>query len=269
MNVLEALTNHYNSYDEDARLLSQHGQVEFLTTVRYVEKYLFPHARILEIGAGTGRYSHYFAQMGYRVDALELIPHNIDIFRQNTKGNEPVTICQGNATDLSIFDNDVYDITLLLGPMYHLFTHQEKEQALQEAIRVTKPGGKLFIAYCMSDPSVMMYAFGKNMIHHLIEKELVDPITYETKSTPEELFVLYRKEEIDRLAAPLPATRLHFIGTDMYTCYFRSMIDSMDKNTYQRYLQFHLSICERKDMTGFSHHTLDVLEKLPLFPDFS
>ena len=265
MDALEALTNYYTSYDEDGRLLSRHGQVEFLTTVRYIDKYLFPRARILEIGAGTGRYSHYFAQKGYQVDALELVEHNIDVFRAHTQENEPVTIIQGNATNLSSFEDEAYDITLLLGPMYHLFTQQEKEKALREAIRVTKPGGKLFVSYCMSDPSVMMYAFGKNKIHQLIEKKLINTDTFETDSTPEELFVLYRREEIDRLSSLLPVKRLHFVGTDMYTCYFRNMIDAMDNNTFALYLRFHTSICEREDMTGFSHHTLDVLEKLPSF----
>ena len=86
--------------------------------------------RILEIGAATGRYSHALAQKGYCVDAVELIEHNIEIFKQNTTPGETVTITQGNATDLSMFEDDIYDITLLLGPMYHLFTTEDKRKAL-------------------------------------------------------------------------------------------------------------------------------------------
>ena len=58
------LKEHYESYDEDGRLLSRHGQIEFITTMKYVEKFLTPNARILEVGAGTGRYSHALAKMG-------------------------------------------------------------------------------------------------------------------------------------------------------------------------------------------------------------
>ena len=58
MDMLDALKNDYESYDEDGRLRSKNGMVEYLTTMRYVEKYLKPGMRILEIGAGTGRYSH-------------------------------------------------------------------------------------------------------------------------------------------------------------------------------------------------------------------
>lgn len=59
------LVDYYNTHDEDVRLLSKHGRVEFLTTVKYIEKYLNNEVKIIEIGAGTGRYSHYFAQKGF------------------------------------------------------------------------------------------------------------------------------------------------------------------------------------------------------------
>lgn len=67
------LINHYSSYNEDARLVSKHGSVEFLTTMHYIEKYIKPGDRVLEIGAGTGRYSHTLARQGYAVDAVELV----------------------------------------------------------------------------------------------------------------------------------------------------------------------------------------------------
>ena len=76
MDVTKELTAYYSTYDEDGRLRSRHGMVEYLTTMRYIAKYLRPGMRILEIGAGTGRYSHALAQQGYRVDAVELVQHN-------------------------------------------------------------------------------------------------------------------------------------------------------------------------------------------------
>ena len=149
METKDFLTNYYERYDENGRLISKHGMVEYITTMKYIDKYLKPNMRVMEIGAATGRYSHALAQRGYRVNAVELIEHNIEIFRQNTLDGEPVTITQGNAVDLSAFGSDTYDITLLLGPMYHLFTTDDKLKALSEAIRVTKKGGIVFAAYSM------------------------------------------------------------------------------------------------------------------------
>ena len=92
MNTEKYLTDYYEHYDEDGRLRSKHGMVEYLTTMRYVERYLQPGMRILEIGAGTGRYSHALAGKGYRVDAVELVEHNIELFRAHTQENEAITI---------------------------------------------------------------------------------------------------------------------------------------------------------------------------------
>lgn len=62
MNRKEILENYYSEWNEEDRLLSRFGQVEFLTTIRFVEKYLKHGMKLLEVGAGTGRYSHYFAR---------------------------------------------------------------------------------------------------------------------------------------------------------------------------------------------------------------
>ena len=154
MERIESLTNYYTTHNEHARFDSKSGAVEFLTTVHFVERYLKEGMKILEIGAGTGRYSHYFARKGYQVDAVELMACNIEIFRANTTPGERVTVQQGDAVALSGIPSNHYDITLLLGPLYHLFTQEDKKAALTEALRVTKRGGIVFAAYCNNDMTV-------------------------------------------------------------------------------------------------------------------
>lgn len=261
MEVMKELTQYYSAYDEDARLRSRHGMVEFLTTMRYIERYLRPGMRILEIGAGTGRYSHTLARMGYAVDAVELVQHNIDIFREKTQPGEQVTIRQGNATDLRMLESETYDITLLLGPMYHLFTVPEQHKALSEAIRVTKTGGVVFAAYCGNEATMIQYCFQRGMLREKRYQDLVDPVTFKATSDPTELFQLYRKEDIDALMADFPVTRLHYVGTDMATNYMRSEVDAMDDDFFQLYLRYHYVICERPDLVGASHHLLDVFRR--------
>lgn len=261
MDTLKVLTQFYESYDEDGRLDSRYGMVEFATTLRYIEKYLRPGMRILEIGAATGRYSHHFARQGYCVDAVELVEHNIDFFRKNTQPGESVTITQGNAKNLRDFADNTYDITLLLGPMYHLFTEEEKLQALTEALRVTKKGGVIFTAYCMGDASILLYGFRRGQIHNIIEKCMLDPVTFKTFSKPWDLFGLHRKEDIDALRSQFPVTQLHFLATDGYANHMRKTLDEMDEETFQLFLQYHFATCERLDMIGYSNHTLDVFRK--------
>lgn len=121
--------------------------LEFITTTNYIDKYLKPGDRILEIGTGTGQYSLYYASKGYELDSLELVSRNIDIMRSKVTNSMNIKITQGNAIDLLMYDDNTFEVTLLLGPMYHLFKKAEIRKVLDEAIRVTKNGGHIYSLY--------------------------------------------------------------------------------------------------------------------------
>ncbi len=261
MNAVDYIAKYYQSYDEDGRLNTRHGMVEFLTTMRYIERYIKPGMKVIEIGAGTGRYSHALAHRGFRVDAVELVEHNIDIFKLRTQKGEKVTISQGNATDLSGFEDESYDITLLLGPMYHLFEKEDQLKALSEALRVTKKGGTVYAAYCAMDSSILTYGFIRGRIHELIEKCMVDPETFAACSNPWDIFELYRKEDIDMLMENFAAKRLHYVAADGYANHMRDALASMDEKTFNLFIRYHFATCERADMVGLSHHVLDIFTK--------
>lgn len=257
------LIDFYNNYDEDGRLASKHGSVEFLTTMRYVERYLKPGSRILEIGAGTGRYSHALARQGYRVDAVELVEHNLEVFRKNTEAEENISIVLGNALDLSVFPDEQYDVTLLLGPLYHLYNNEDKRQAIREALRVTKPGGVIFAAYVISDGCLLDEGFKRSSINvaKYIKNGLLDAETFAAKSEPKDLFELVRKEDIDDLMSAFPVTRLHYVAADGCALLMREAIEAMDSENFQLYLKYHFATCERPDLAGITSHAVDIFRK--------
>lgn len=261
MNSQNCLDVFYRNHDEENRLRSKCGMVEFITTMHFLNRFLKPEGSILEVGAGTGRYSHELARKGYHVDAVELIEHNIEEFKKKTFPGEAVTIRQGNAIDLYFLQDNTYDITLLLGPMYHLFTTEDQEQALSEAIRVTKKDGIIFAAYCMSDPAVLSMGFLNGKIQEIVKEGMVDLETFKTFSHPEDIFALYRKEDIEDLRQKFNVTPLHFIATDGHTHFMREKVEHMSDAVYNLYIKYHLATCERQDMVGYSHHTLDIFQK--------
>ena len=263
METNQYLIDFYSNYDEDARLAFRHGSVEFLTTMRYIEKYIKPGDKVIEIGAGTGRYSHALARKGYAVDAVELVEHNIEVFHKNTLENETITVTQGNALDLSSFPDGHYDITLLLGPLYHLYQKEDKQQALREAIRVTKPGGIIFAAYVISDGCLLDEGFQRRNINvaEYIKDGLLDAQTFAARSGPKDLFELVRKEDIDDLMTVFEVKRLHYVASDGCALLLREAIDAMDKDAFELYLNYHFATCEREDLAGISSHALDIFKK--------
>ena len=262
MTEIDILRQYYEAYDEEGRLLSKHGQVEYITTWKYIHECaaLCGAKRILEIGAGTGRYSVPLAKEGFLVTAVELVDHNLALLRQKLTGAEPITAMQGNALDLSRFADGGFDITLLLGPMYHLFTADDKQKALSEAVRVTKPGGYVLVSYCMNEPTVISYVFQKGNLRKVLEDNMLTD-NWHCVSEPKEVFELVRTEDIAALDSAVNAQRVRLVATDGATNYMREFIDNTDDFTFGKWVEYHLSVCERQDLIGASHHVLDILQK--------
>ena len=260
MNYLE---NYYSNYDEEGRLLSRHGQVEYLTTMKYIHEIMgtAEKKKILEVGAGTGRYSIALAKEGHVVDALELITHNLEIMNSKIAGIDNIRTHQGTALDLSVFADETFDMTLVLGPMYHMYTKEDKEKVLEEAIRVTKKGGHIFAAYCMNEATMIQFAFKAGKIWECIDNHM---LTEEFKCLSEEkdLFEMVRLEEINELNSKFNnIERVKLIAADGATNYMRECIDEMDDATFEVWMKYHFAICERQDLIGATNHSLDILRK--------
>ena len=233
---MSLLEEYYNSRDEETRLSSQHGQVEYLTTMKYIHECLSNcvSPSILEVGAGTGRYSIALAKEGYSVTAVELVPHNLDVLKSKLDGTEPITAVQGNALDLSVFPEKSFDLTMLLGPMYHLYTLEDKIQALSEAVRVTKPGGYILVAYCMNEPTIIQYVFMATHLKDVTETNRLLTEDWHCRSDPKEIFELVRTEDISLLNSRFPVDRIKLVATDGAAHYLREFIDGMDQYTFTK-----------------------------------
>ncbi len=249
----------YNRYDEEARFARKSRLPEFLITMQFIEKYLFSGAKIIEIGAGTGRYSFALAEKDYAVTAVDLTPAHVQQMHKKKKPNHNIDIRRGNACELSDFEDGAFDIVLLLGPMYHLFSDEEKHKALQEALRICKEGGVVFVSYCNNDTTMYKFFYNGKILEYLDKGAIEED--FHAKSIPEEVFELYRKSDIDALMQNYPVTRLHFVGVDMLSYLFDDSFDRMSDRLFEEYMKFLSALCEREDITGLSIHMLDIFRK--------
>lgn len=262
MTDLEA---YYNKFNEEKRLDSRHGRVEFFTSMHYIHQSLTEimagrkkeELHILDIGAGTGRYSVPLAQEGYDVTAVELVKHNLGRLNQKGAG---VHAYQGNALNLKRFSDNSFDLTLLFGPMYHLHGKEDKLRALKEAVRVTKPGGRILVAYIMNEFSVITYAFKeKHILEALQSGMLTEDYHCTDKANP--LYSMVRLEDIAALDAQVDAARIQIIAADGAANYMRPFLNALSEEEFDAFLSYHLATCERMDLMGASGHTVDILQK--------
>ena len=130
---------------------------------------------------------------GYDVTAVELVKYNLGILK---KKNSSVKAYQGNALKLSRFPDKEFDLIILFGPMYHLYTKEDKVKALMEAKRVLKDEGTILVAYTMNEYSVLVYGFRENHIQECLENGKLDA-NYRVCPSPEDLYDYVRLEDID------------------------------------------------------------------------
>ncbi|MBP5342311.1 methyltransferase domain-containing protein [bacterium] len=258
--VITTIYDYYNQYDEDSRLKRRTGQVEYLTTSKYIHEYLKPGDKIIEIGAGTGAYSISLAEEGYDVTSIELVKHNLDILKSKITNDMNIKTYQGNALDLSMFPSESFDITLVLGPMYHLFTKEDKVKCLLEAKRITKKEGYIFVAYCMNEATIITYVFESNGLTEVIDKNLLTR-DWHCKSDPKEIFELVRIEDINEYNKESDLKRIKIVATDGASRYIRDHLNKMSDEVFSKWIDFHLHTCERIDLIGATHHSLDILKK--------
>ena len=255
---MDLLEKYYNKFNEDKRLLSRHGQVEFFVAMHYIKEVIGDreHLDIIDIGAGTGRYSVELEKLGHKLTAVELVNKNVSQIKMKSK---TIIAKQGNALNLK-FKDDSFDIALLFGPTYHLFSHEDKLKAINEAKRVLRKGGVMLIMYLTNEYAVITYAIKEGNLQKVLKENKLDE-NFNCVTSPDDLYSYIRLEEIDRLKEDAELERIKIIGVDGATDYIRPYINKLSEEDFEIYKKYQLSICERPELLGASSHIMDILRK--------
>lgn len=258
----EIISSFYDQAHEDDRLhRSRHGQLEYYVTMEYIHRYAAEGSKVLEVGAGTGRYSIALAKEGMDVTAVELVESNLAVLRKNSRGLENIRAFQGDAADLSRFVDDMFDVTLLFGPMYHLYETEEVNRAIDEAIRVTKPGGVIFFAF-ISVFGIMYanYFYGNWALGQ--EENFTDD--YQVRHFKEQLFTGYDVTEFEQLFQDKPVQWITTTGVDGLLEPIESRPDfSVSDEDFKALAKWYLAFSEKRELLGSTNHLLYICRKRP------
>lgn len=257
----DLIVNHYtNSYIEDERFTKLSKRIEYLTTMRYIQKFAKIGCKILEIGAATGVYSVELAKMGYDVTAIDLTPSNVEVMKQKSKGLSNIKCMVGDALNLSMLEDNTFDLVLNLGPMYHLFSVDDKMQAISETLRVCKTNGVCMFAYITHSSIVWNYGVRKGNMKEFDDYLLEGGII---KDTPKEIFSSYHIEDFNNQFKKSNSTFITNVATDSLFPIMTNYIDNgvMTEDDYNRLVNWHFETCERLDHQGLSGHMLYICQK--------
>lgn len=162
MTDFNKVKHYYSHFDEKNRLRNDNsGKLEYLMTMQILEKYLpaaAPGANagagdkvsILDLGGGAGIYSFPLAKAGYQVTLADLSEDLLALAKKQKEEDDVKNLVACNlvnATNLSQYKDEQFDVVLLFGPLYHLLENDERQKSVAEINRVLKPQGKVFASF--------------------------------------------------------------------------------------------------------------------------
>ena len=257
---IQFVNEFYQMTDEDSRLLrSRQGQIEYAVTMHYIHRFAGAPCRVLELGAGTGRYSAALAREGMDVTALELADANFAVLREKAREIPNLRAVQGDATDLHAFADDSFDVTLCFGPLYHLYEPDEVQRAIDEAIRVTRPGGYIFCAF-LSVYGIMLANYLYGEWQRGVQENFAEDGS--VRHFEEQLFTGYDIAELEGLFAGKGVRHVVTAGVDWSLEAIEKRPDfALSDADFESLLGWYLTVCEKRELLGNTNHLLYIARK--------
>jgi len=127
-------------------------EVSLHVHTHYLRHYVPRGARVLEIGAGAGRFTQVLAELGARVVVADISPVQLDL---NRRYAEQYGFChaveawqQADACEMGCFADAAFDCVVAYGGLFS-YVLEQRDAALSECLRVLVRGG-LLLASVMS-----------------------------------------------------------------------------------------------------------------------
>ncbi|MCC7372965.1 MAG: class I SAM-dependent methyltransferase [Chloroflexi bacterium] len=134
---------------EEQRLTRPH-HTEYAITTRYLTRFIQPGSTVADIGVGVGHYAALLASRGCQIHLVDISRRLLDAATARLtdagQGAAILSAACASVTDLAHLESGSCDVVLLLGPLYHLVTLPERQQAVAEAARILTGGGLMLAA---------------------------------------------------------------------------------------------------------------------------
>ncbi|EPR10552.1 class I SAM-dependent methyltransferase [Ruminiclostridium papyrosolvens] len=262
------IVSFYEQSDEESRLTTNSARkIEFEVTTAILNQHIKIQNNILELGAGTGVYSFYYADKGNNVFATDITPKHVDIINQKLSQRDKrinLSTELADATNLCNYESEKFDIVLNLGPMYHLTNESDRRKCIKESLRVLKKGGILATAYINKHfvLNFIMPRYKKFLTNSFVEKVMNTGVI---KEGEKECFwtdnFFTTPLEMETFISKFGMEIIDHIACDGISPLLSNFIDNMNDVEYSTWLNYSLASCREKSILGMSNHCLLICKK--------
>jgi len=264
----KTVLDYYEANSEDQRLFKIH-QIEFIRTKEIISRYLPDKPiKIIDLCGAVGHYAYWLAEMGHEVHLLDLSPGHIEKAKENRKiyNADLKNIEIGDARNIK-YNDETFDIVLLMGALYHLQVREDRIQCLKEVNRILKNGGIAIFAY-ISRFAPLMECFQNGRIEDpkiqtAVEHELFDGKHNNPEKNPVDFTTAYF-HSTEEIYTELSQTK--FKDIVLYAVEgFARLIDKeiyLNDEKKLKTLLYNINLIEQNmELIGMSDHKLAVCKK--------
>jgi 2-polyprenyl-3-methyl-5-hydroxy-6-metoxy-1,4-benzoquinol methylase len=256
------LSTHYQTVIEGERLFcTKANSIEFYTTIHFIEKYLKSNSRIIELGAGHGIYSQYLAEKGHDLVASDIVDDNVQkmelLVKEHNQKN--ISVIQLDALESSQKFNTEFDMTLCLGPLYHLRKQEEREKCIKECNKITKDNGIIIFAYINRNFAIP-YTQSFKIKFNKKDYEEINKVSWNYENFPDAFMNISYYSTPEQMEKEIAASNEleiidHIAADGIYTM-LKEAIEELDENEFNDLLEHHFSVASNPSNLGTSSHNL-------------
>ena len=262
---MNEVKKYYNDHINFENQRLKENPFEIPITLKYIEKYLNPGEKILDIACGTGNYAEILLGKGFQLGLNDLSEENMELTQKKVKNHSKLLQTSvSDALNADIWGKELWDAVLILGPLYHLTSVDNRLKILKNAKKYVKQGGFIFSAF-MSRTAAMLYGL-KNNPEGIQEKQGVFSLW---KKGTDENFVEGTEwftnayfsfpEEINPFLKKAGLKPLHLIGIEGIFGENMNLYHKLKpKKLKEQWFNFILDHCEDKHLVNYSKHYLSV-----------
>ena len=266
MDSLEIVKRFYDeTVNYEWERLNRH-KVEYELTKRYINRYIKPGDKVLDLGGGPGRYSIYLAEIGCDVTLADLSQKNIDFGLNKAKElGVPLSGIQVDSRDLSTIEDEQYDHVLCMGPMYHLKDENDRVKTIKECMKKLNPNGTIFVAFVSSYSFVWDYLIRNPDLILSDERRshlnvMLDDVNFAGEGFTDNYFI--RPKDVLPFFKQFQLEKLHLLNCESFLYLREAELLNRPSEVVSAWLDLAEQVCEREDILSLAEHIMYIGKKI-------
>ncbi len=236
----------------------------------YLQQYIQANDHVLDVGAGPGRFSIEMAKLGARITVGDISPGQLDLHREKLMeaSYEEAIVAREvvDIVDLSKFAAESFDAVVCYGgPLSYVF--ERADDAMQELLRVTKPGGYVLLSVMSllgATHAFLPGVLGLALQYGLERIEQVNRTgdLYGDVATGGHYCHMYRWSELKALLQRHPCTIVAASASNFLSVRNDETLQDVmnDEAMWERFLQWEIDFCKESGTIDGGTHIIAVVQ---------